>query len=548
MVNEIKAYNGNPLLKPIGTPISFTAEQVVETEKCRTDPIYFIEKYCKIVTLDHGLVEFKLYDVQKELVHLILNNRKVVAMQPRQTGKSTVSAAVFVWLTLFTESYTVAILANKGAAAREVLDRYQIMYENLPIWLQQGVSTWNKGDVELENGSKVFTAATSASGIRGKTCNMLYVDEAAIIANTVAEQFFASVYPVISSGTSTKILLTSTPLGYNHFWKIWTEAESGKNGFLTKHIHYYDIPGRDEAWADEQRKTLGEIKFNQEVLCQFLGSSHTLISGQALASMATETPIFARDDATLQVYREPDPASSYVVVVDTSRGIGGDYSVATVIDVTSNPYFLVAKYRSNTISPMLLPDVVWKLAKDYNEAYILVENNDVGAQVVDIIHVDLEYENIFTTTSENGKAFVTVGFSKGADRGVRMTKSVKRIGAIAIKNIIEEKKLLVTDADAIFEMSTFIQKAASWQADDGYHDDIMMTLLLFGWLTTNTYFKELTNVDIRQRLYNQQMADIADELTPFGFIDNGSEEEAFVDHNVVWSSSPTGFPSSWSST
>ena len=350
-MSDDNSYHGNINLKPIGYKHTFTQEQLEELIKCQDDPVYFIENYCQIVTLDHGLQLFKLYDCQKRKVHHILNNRKVILMEGRQQGKTITSAACILWYTLFQDAKTVAIMANKTAAAREVMSRYQGMYENLPIWMQQGVRTWNKGDVELENGSKVFTAATTASGIRGKSVNWLYIDEAAIIPNTVAEQFFASVYPTISAGQTTKILPTSTPLGYNHFWKFWNEAEKGANGFEPMFIPYTEIPGRDDAWAEEQLRLLGELKFNQEVLCNFLGSSNTLIAAKTLGSMSSIDPIYMKDG--LDIFEDPIPDHTYVMGVDTVRGIGGDYSAFTVVDATTVPYKLVAKYRNNKIPPML---------------------------------------------------------------------------------------------------------------------------------------------------------------------------------------------------
>jgi len=479
-------------------------------------------------------VKFKLYDCQKKKVEVILNNRKVVLMEGRQQGKTITAAACILWYTLFQESKTVAILANKGSAAREVLDRYQIMYEHLPMWMQQGVRTWNKGNVELENGSKVFTAATTASGIRGKSVNWLYIDEAAIIPNNVAEQFFASVYPTISAGTTTKILLTSTPLGYNHFWKFWNEAEKNKNGFVSHFIPYWEIPGRDEEWAEEQKRTLGEIKFNQEVLCEFLGSTNTLINGRTLANMSSLDPVYY-NDMGLSLYKEPEKDRTYVITVDVARGVGGDYSAFTVVDVTEMPYMLVGKFKNNTIAPMLFPEVIHKVAKDYNRAMILVETNDIGGQIADILYADLEYENILSTIKENNQTYISPGFSKTTTLGVRTTKSVKRQGCFAIKSLLEEKKLNIFDAETIHEFSTFIERNGSYVADEGYHDDLVMTLVLFGWLTTNQYFKELTDVNVRERVYKQQMMQIEDELTPFGFVDNGLEENLFVADNTVWS-------------
>jgi hypothetical protein len=534
MMEQESSYHGNPNLKSIGLQLQFTPEQVQEIVRCQQDPIYFIETYCHIVSLDKGLIKFKLYDCQKKKVEVILNNRKVVLMEGRQQGKTITSAACILWYTLFQESKTVAILANKGSAAREVLDRYQIMYEHLPIWMQQGVRTWNKGNVELENGSKVFTAATTASGIRGKSVNWLYIDEAAIIPNNVAEEFFASVYPTISAGTTTKILLTSTPLGYNHFWKFWNEAEKGKNGFVSHFIPYWEIPGRDETWAEEQLRTLGEVKFNQEVLCEFLGSSNTLINGRTLAQMSSMDPIY-QNDMGLMLYEEPLKDRTYVITVDVARGVGGDYSAFTVIDVTETPYKLVGKFKNNTIAPMLFPNVIHKTAKDYNNAMILVETNDIGGQIADILYAELEYENILGTVKENNQTYISPGFSKSTTLGVRTTKSVKRTGCFAIKSLLEEKKLNIFDADTIHEFSTFIERNGSYMADEGYHDDLVMTLILFGWLTTNQYFRELTDVNVRERLYKQQMMQIEDELTPFGFVNDGSEETMFVADNIVWS-------------
>jgi hypothetical protein len=535
---ESSSFKGNPNLKPVGYQHQFTTDQIREIERCQRDPIYFIENYCHITSLDRGLVKFKLYDCQKKKVLAILGNRKVIIMEPRQNGKSITAAACILHYVLFQDRKSVAILANKGDSAREVMDRLQLMYEMLPIWLQQGIVTWNKGDIKLENGSKVFTAATTSSGIRGKSVNWLYVDEAAIIPNNVAEAFFASVIPTISSGETTKMLITSTPLGYNHFWKFWNEAGGNggenKNGFVPIQIHYWEIPNRDEKWAEEQLKSLQEVKFNQEVLCQFLGSSYTLISGRALGQMSSTEPIFADEDGYLAVYEQPMLDRIYTIIVDTSRGVGGDYSAVSVIDVTEVPYKMVARYRSNSISPLLFPNVIWRLAKDYNNAWVLVESNDIGAQTANILYSDLEYENVFATGQEKKQTYISGGFAKSSDLGVRTTKTVKRQGCFAIKTLVEEFKIQIPDAVTIMEFSTFVEKNGSYQADEGYHDDMAMTLVLFGWLTTNQFFKELTNVDMRTRIFENQMQQIEDEMTPFGIIDRGDPEESFVEDGDIW--------------
>ena len=524
---ENNSYNGNSNLKPAGFEMQFTSEQVKELMKCKEDPIYFIENYCYIVSLDRGLILFSLYDCQKEKVDVIMNNRKVILMEGRQQGKTITSAACILHYTIFNSNKTVAILANKSTAAREVLSRYQIMYENLPLWMQQGIKTWNKGDVELENGSKVFTSATSTSGIRGKSVNWLYIDEAAIIPNNVAEEFFTSTYPTIMAGETTKVLLTSTPLGYNHFWKYWNDAQENRNGFVALQIPYWKIPGRDDKWAEEQKAVLGELKFNQEVLCTFLGSSNTLIAADTIARLS---PIpFMHEKDGLDILEYPVPGHVYFTTVDTSRGIGGDYSAFTVIDTTEYPYKIVAKYRNNKISPLLYPTVIHKVSKDYNNAYVLVEINDIGQQVADIIHNDLEYENMIWVGSDARYGQVLSSSGRSSVLGVRTTKQVKRIGCATLKSLVEENKLLVFDRDIISEFSTFIEHNGVFQADEGYNDDLTMTLVLFAWATNDPMFKDLMSASNREALYSSQMKSIEDELTPFGFIDNGQFDEPEIE-------------------
>jgi hypothetical protein len=543
------SYNGNGRLKQLGYSIDYEVWQLEEILKCQEDPIYFIETYCKIVSLDHGLVPFKLYDCQKNKVHVILNNRKVILMEGRQQGKTITSAACILWYTLFQESKTVAILANKAAAAREVMSRYQGMYENLPLWLQQGIKEWNKGSIELENGSKVFTAATAASGIRGKSVNWLYIDEAAIIPNNIAEEFFTATYPTIMAGETTKVLMSSTPLGYNHFWKFWNDAEQGINDFINLYIPYTDIPGRDEKWANEQRAVLGDVKFTQEVLCNFLGSSYTLLNAETLSKFSPKQYIYSHDK--LDVLEEPVRGEKneqgkvvrndniYIIVVDTARGVGGDYSAFVVVDITVSPYRVVAKYRDNRISPLLYPTMIHTVARNYNNAHVLVEINDNGQQIADILYGELEYENMLFVNRDGTKGQVVSGGFGGrtTQPGVRTDKKVKRVGCSQLKTLVEAQRLLVWDKDIISEFSTFVEVKDSYAADEGYHDDLVMPLVLFGWLTTNPYFRDLTNMNLRETMYESQIRQIEDELTPFGFIDDGSEsvkQEQFLEGGDLW--------------
>jgi len=527
-------YNSNASLKAVGVKVEFTEDNIKEYLKCKDDPTYFIDNYCMIVTLDHGIQPFKLYDCQKEKIDVIHNNRKVIIIEGRQQGKTTTAAAYILWYTVFQADKTVAILANKATTSREILSRYQSMYEALPLWMQQGIKVWNKGDVELENGSKVFTAATTASGIRGKSVNMLYIDEAAIIPNQVAEAFFTSIFPVISAGQTTKILIisagqttkiliTSTPLGYNHFWTFWNDAEQKINDFVAHFIPYWKIPGRDAKWAEEQKRQLGELKYNQEVLCKFLGSSLTLISSDVIAQMSPVPPIYKKDG--LDIFTKPLKNHTYVLVADTSQGLDGDFSAFTIVDITKTPYTISAKYRSNKISPLLYPNMIERVAKDFNSAYVLIEVNS-DPQVADILYSELEYENIlFVNRNAQGQT-VSGGFGGGRTHyGVTTDKRVKRIGCSVFKSLVEEQKLIITDADIISEISTFIERRNSFAADEGYFDDCVMTLVLFSWLSTQSYFKDLNDVNLRKVMYENQMKAIEDELTPFGFYNDGSSED-----------------------
>lgn len=543
-------YSGNPNLKKIGVQFEYTEDQIVELAKCAEDPIYFLENYGYIVTLDHGIQPFKLWDFQKDFVKIIHNNRMVAALLPRQSSKTQLSVGYILWYTLFQSNKTVAIVANKDETAREVLSRYQLMYEHVPLWMQQGLNSWNKGSLELENGSKIFTAATSASGLRGRSCNLIMIDEAAIIPNNIAEQFFAATYPVISSGKTTKIIMASTPLGYNHFWKFWNDAEQGRNDFVPFTVPYWKVPGRDEKWADEQKRLLGEVKFNQEVLCKFLGSTNTLIRSDIIGQMSYIPPIYTAEG--LDLYEMKEPGHIYTIVVDIAKGVGGDYSAFTIIDVTEVPYKVIGKYRDNTIAPLLFPSVIYRLAKEYNDAYVLCEINS-SDQVPHILYEEYEYENLLFIQRDARGQKVSSGFGgPNMQYGVNTDKKTKRIGCFNFKSLLEEKKLLVFDADIISEISTFVEKRGSYEADDGYHDDLIITLVLFGWLTTNLYFKELTDVNLRRLMYEKRIKEIEEEMLPIGYMNDGDKVDIqeMVEDGDIWApydktESPYKVPSSY---
>ena len=524
------SYNGNPKLKRINTPIGFTEEQIQEYLRCARDPIYFIKNYVKIVSVDKGLIPFQLWLFQENMVNTFIDERFSICKLPRQVGKTTTAAATILWLILFNENYNVAILANKMQQAREILSRIQMAYEHLPKWLQQGIIEWNKGYIELENGSKILASATSSSAVRGGSFNLIYLDEFAFVPNNIQEEFFASVYPTISSGQTSKVIITSTPNGLNLFYKIWTDSEQGRNDYVRINIHWSDVPGRDEAWKEMQIRNTSEEQFKQEFECEFLGSSHTLISSSKLATLTYIKPDKVVDH--FNYYKPVEKRGLYVCVVDTSRGQGLDYSAFIIFNVTKVPYEVVCTYRCNTVSTLSYPKFIIEACSYYNNAYILAETNDAGQQVVDILLQDLEYEGIVSTMQKKKVTQLSAGFAGTKSFfGVRTTKQVKRIGCASIKAIVESDKLIINDYNLLNEFFRFSLHGTSYEAEEG-NDDLVMCCVLFGWLTTQPYFRELTSVDIRKNIYDETERMIEEDLVPFGIIADGQEDE--VDPNKVY--------------
>ena len=527
-------YLGNPNLKSVGVPVEWTDESVTEFVKCSKNLRHFINSYVQIVHVDRGLVPFEMYDYQNDMIDKFEHNRFVICKMPRQTGKSTTIIAFLLHYVLFNENVNVAILANKGAVARELLSRLQLAYEHLPKWLQQGVVIWNKGNIELENGSKILASATSGSAVRGSSFNIIFLDEFAHVPSNIAEQFFTSVYPTISSGESTKVLIVSTPLGMNMFYKMWADAQEKRNNYVPVEVHWSQVPGRDEKWKQETIKNTSEVQFTQEFECEFIGSTHTLINAAKLRTMVFKTPIFSKNG--LDVYEEPIKNALYCMVVDTAQGKDQDYSAISICDISQIPYRQVAKYRSNKISPMLYPDIIFQIGKKYNMAWILLEVNDVGAQVAETLHYDLEYENIIVA-SMKGRAGQQIGggFAKNIQLGIRTSKQLKRIGCSALKEMIESDKLLISDFDTISELTTFAVKNNSYEAEEGSNDDLAMTLVIFSWLVQQRYFKDLTDLDIRKKLADEQMRALEEDLLPFGIIDDGRDTQTFTDNSgTTW--------------
>ena len=528
-------YLGNPNLKKANTAIDFTPDEVAEVLKCSEDPVYFIKNYIKIVSLDKGLIPFDMYHFQEEMVSKFHDHRFNIAKLPRQSGKSTIVTSYLLWYVLFNPNVNVAILANKAATAREMLQRLQLSYENLPKWLQQGILQWNRGSLELENGSKIMAASTSASAVRGMSFNVIFLDEFAFIPNHIADQFFSSVYPTISSGKSTKVIIISTPHGMNMFYKLWHDAERGTNEYVPTEVHWSEVPGRDEVWKEQTIKNTSEQQFRVEFECEFLGSVDTLISPSKLRIMPYHDPM--KEHRGLAVFEQAVPEHNYVITVDVSRGVGSDYSAFTVMDTTTIPYKMVARYKNNEIKPIVLPNIITDVAKNYNNAYILCEVNDIGGQVADIIQYDLEYENLLMC-SMRGRAGQQLGqgFSgKKTQLGIKMSTAAKQVGCSNLKALIEDDKLLINDYDTIAELTTFIAKGQTFQAEEGCNDDLAMCLVIFAWMAMQPYFKEMHDNDVRQRIYEDQRDAIEQDMAPFGFINDGMDDEYFADaQGDVW--------------
>ncbi len=543
MIKE--TYRDNPNLKRIGVQIRYTKHQLEEYKKCSEDPIYFM-KYMKIITLDHGLVTYKPYEYQKKLITTIHENRFSIIKCPRQSGKTTSTVAYILWSILFQDQQNVAILANKGKTSRDILGRLQLAYENLPLWLQQGVQEWNKGLIELENGSKVTADSTSSSAARSGSYNMVVLDEFAFVPGNIAQEFMTSVYPVITAGTKTKIVMVSTPNGMNLFYKYWNDAVNKRNNYVPFEIHWSDVPGRDTKWREETIRNTSERQFEQEFEAQFLGSSNTLISSKKLQEISYSVPITEHDG--LKIYEPPvkDDADrhtvehTYIITVDVSEGKNQDSSAFSVIDITQTPYKQVATYKSPLISPLLLPTVIYNAAKYYNDAHVLIEINN-NPQVADTLHQDFEYENILKVFTGNKQPQqLSAGFARGIQMGLKMSPIVKKMGCSNLKTLIETDKLTIVDFDTYSELTTFVSNKTSFAAVEGAYDDMAMTLVIFAWAANQKYFKELVNHDLRKQLQKEVMNQDMEELLPIPLIDDGLDNPFEVMDGAVWENADGG--------
>ena len=518
-IQQVESYLGNPNVKRDGVQQEWTPDLIQEYAKCMNNPVYFAEKYVKVISLDQGLVPFKLYPYQHQMFDHFNNNRFSIVLACRQSGKSISSCAYLLWYALFHSEKTIAILANKGATAREMLGRITLMLENLPFFVQPGCKALNKGSIEFSNNSRIVAAATSGSSIRGMSVNLLYLDEFAFVER--AAEFYTSTYPVVSAGKETKVIITSTANGIgNTYHKIWEGAVQKVNEFKSFRVDWWDVPGRDDEWKKQTVANTSQLQFDQEFGNTFFGTGDTLIAAGTLLELRAINPCQVLEGGDLLVYKEPIKSHTYIMTVDVSKGRGQDYSTFNLIDISVRPFEQVAVYRNNTISPILFPNIIYKYAKVYNEAYIVVESNDQGGVVCNGLYHELEYENLHVTSSV-----------KASGLGVEMTRKVKRLGCSAIKDILENNKLNIVDENTILEISTFEARGQSYEASDGNHDDLMMNLVMFGYFVSTQFFNDMTDINLKQMLFEQKMEEIDNDIVPFGFIDDGSQHIQSIDHD-----------------
>ena len=518
-------YNGNPNLPKAGAQYNMTPEMVREMAKCAEDPVYFAETYFKIVHVDKGLIPFTLYDYQKEAAIASTKHRNILMCASRQCGKTSVATVIILHYALFNKHKRIALLANKGDTAREILSRIQLAYEYIPNWMKCGVCEWNKGSVEFDNGTIIIAASSSSSAIRGKSCSLLYIDENAFVENW--DVFSASVLPTLSSGEETKMIFTSTPHGLNHFFYYCEAAKQKANDFYYIEVPWYKVPGRDAVWKEKIMGTINhdEEKFLVEFECSFVGSSGTLLSSACLKSLTPKQPTLSNHGYGYHIYEDVVKGNRYIIIADVSRGKGLDHSAFHVIDTTQVPYRQVATFRNNMITPTDYSEFIYRSAMNYNEANILVEVNDIGGQVADLLYFDFGYENIIHTenSGRSGKR-VSGGFGKNIDRGIRTTKTVKSVGCSMLKLLVEQRKLLLVDKETISELNVFSKKGTSYEAEAGNHDDLVMGLVLFAWLSQDAFFIELNDSNIMHHLRDRTEAEIMEELAPFGFHYNAADE------------------------
>lgn len=513
-------HNGNPNLRGQFESIEYTQEQLEEYLKCRDDFFYFCENYCYIRS-GTNIVKFIPYDYQKELVKDILSNKFSLAKMSRQSGKSTILSALITWFVIFEENYEVLIAAHVHKQAIEIMGRCKTIIENLPLWLQDGIVKWNELEIVLENNSKITSSATTKNAARGRSPTFILLDEFAFVDTNIANEFYNSIYPTLSAPTNTKakLVIISTPNGMNHFYKLAVDAKSKKNNFKYNEINWNDVPGRDDAFREKTIKDVGLDRWEQEFECIFLGGEDALISPGILKRIVFDDPLETLDNGCLKVFKRPRQDNTYMMTVDPSRGKGIDSSAIVVFNVSKYPIEVVAHYRDPNISNIIFPGYINRLGKIYNDAACLVEINDSGGQVADMLFDEFEYVNLLGCIPDgrNGQKLKGYGI-KG--KGLKQSQVTKRVGCSNLKSLIDLNKIVINSFDIVSELSNFVRKDNSYGASTGNHDDLVMCLVIMAWITQQPFFKNYVELGMKD-VFANEFDDIDNDMLPLGRMDDG---------------------------
>lgn len=446
---------------------NYTYEQIEEIHNCLTNIRHFF-KYVKVIHPDMGKVIYDPYPYQDRMIDNFDNNRFNICLLARQSGKTLTVSVYVLHYALFNEHKTIGIVSNKEDSAKKILLRIKEMYEDLPDWLKPGVKEYNKKSVMFDNGTRIIISATSGDSFRGETINLLVMDEFAIVPNNIAEDFWASNYPTLSASTTSRVIIMSTPKGYNLFHHIYSNAEKQNNNFKSIKVTWKDVPNRDEKWAEQERKNLGESKFKQEYECEFLGSTNTVIDINTLEKLISINidPIHIDLNGRFEIYEKPDNTYKYIMGVDTAKGTGEHNSTIQVLKILDNKEIKlkqVAIFCDNHTDVYEFSAIVNRISYYYNNAYIMVENNAEGLSIVNELWWNYENENLINSGS------------KKTDLGIRANKSTKVKSVTLMKKLIENNQLELLDRKTILELCNFVDENGRFHGD-GHTDDLISAL------------------------------------------------------------------------
>jgi len=461
------AYDDKHIVRP-GREIQFTPDMVKELSRCANDIVYFCEKYVTIIHPIKGEMIIKLYPFQKEMIKAMAENRFSIFCCGRQLGKSTCACIYLLWYALFNPTKTVAILANKQSTAASLIGDIKKAYAMLPAWMKPGVIKYDQLEIGFENDSRIFARATSADALRGESVSLMLADEFAFVPQEIAEDFWVSNFPTLSTGGS--VVVVSTPNGTaGKFYQLWTNAVTNKDS-KWKHmkVSWESHPDRDAAWKEAQLQALGKIKFAQEHSVSFTGSAYTLIDGDTLSKLKSLDPVFYPEEG-YYMWVKPVQNKIYMVTCDVAKGSNNDFHVASVWDVTqwhvNGRIEQVAIYRRNDVSIFDFKDKIKQICLQYNHAMAVIENNNLGSVVVQNLYFEDGYDNVWYDVDKG-------------DYGINANAKTKPLALSYFKEDVESGKMLIRSQDMLSELSYFEEvRTGIFQARQGrgFFDDTVVS-------------------------------------------------------------------------